>query len=97
MPTRRYKVVLISDGHFIIAHLDELGFSTIGANVPEALANVRKKAAAVMGEFEDPSRVPVPDQKMLVAIELPLPSTSQPRPRRGCHLRALEDTGVGRV
>jgi hypothetical protein len=97
--TRRYDVVLISDGHFVTAHLDELGFTTIGANVPEALANVRKKALAVIGEYEDPSKVPVPDQKMLMAIELPLPATRRPRPRRrgDGHLRVLEDADVGRV
>lgn len=96
MPTRRYKVVLICDGHIVIARLDELGFTTIGANVPEALANVRKKALAVIGDYPDPSTVPVPDQKMLVMIELPLPSTTQPRHRRrGCHLRVLENLGVG--
>lgn len=96
MPTRRYTVLLSSDGHFIIAHLKELSVLTVGSSVPEALANVRRRALAVIGEFEDPSMVPAPDQKMLAAIELPLPSTSQPRHRRSCHLRALEDAGVGR-
>lgn len=97
MPTRRYTVVLSSDGHYVIARLGELGISTVGASVPEALANVRKRALVVMGEFEGSYRVPVPNEKMLAAIELPLPSTSRPHRRRGCHLRILEDAGVGGV
>lgn len=97
MPTRRYTVVLSSEGHFVLAHLKELGISTIGANRVEALANVRKRALVAMSDYEDPSRVPVPDQKTLAAIELPLPPTSQHRRRPGCHLRALEDSGAGRV
>ncbi len=94
MPTRRYTVVLVSEGHHVIAHLTELSILTVGANRTEALANVRKRALATMSEYKDPSWVPMPDQKTLAAIELPLPPTSQPRRRLGCHLRTLADADV---